>query len=59
MREETEWVETVDSGWNYLAGADREKIKKGFDSFKPDVKRPHIYGSGDAADKIVHIIRSS
>jgi UDP-N-acetylglucosamine 2-epimerase len=26
MRDETEWVETVESGWNYLAGADSNRI---------------------------------
>jgi UDP-N-acetylglucosamine 2-epimerase len=28
LREETEWVETVEAGWNTLAGTDREKIVK-------------------------------
>ncbi|RJP50893.1 MAG: UDP-N-acetylglucosamine 2-epimerase (non-hydrolyzing) [Anaerolineaceae bacterium] len=28
LRGETEWVETIQSGWNMLVGADREKIKK-------------------------------
>lgn len=25
-KENTEWVETVDAGWNVLVGADKEKI---------------------------------
>lgn len=28
LREETEWVETVEAGWNTLAGTDRERIVK-------------------------------
>jgi UDP-GlcNAc3NAcA epimerase len=28
LREETEWVETVESGWNVLAGVDERKIRK-------------------------------
>ena len=59
MREETEWIESVNVGWNYLAGANREKILKSFYGFKPKNKRPQIYGNGDASDKIVQIIKTS
>ena len=59
MREETEWVETVNAGWNFLAGADHEKINKGYYDFYPKENRPQIYGGGDAADKIVQVIKSS
>lgn len=33
LREETEWVETVKSGWNILAGADEDKIRKALRHF--------------------------
>jgi len=33
LREETEWVETVSSGWNVLAGADEVKIRKALKHF--------------------------
>jgi len=59
MREETEWVETVDAGWNMLVGANAEKICRAFCDFHPTEKRPPVYGSGDAADKIVQIIKTS
>jgi len=59
MREETEWVEAVDAGWNLLVGANHEKIISGFYDFRPEENRPQIYGDGDAADKIVKVIRSS
>ena len=59
MREETEWVETVNAGWNVLVGTDSEKIIRKFHDFYPLEKRPQVYGGGDAADKIVQVIKSS
>jgi len=55
LREETEWVETVESGMNLLTGADKLKIIRGFQ--KMSRKRPKIwpqlFGDGSAGDKIV------
>ncbi len=59
LREETEWVETVTSGWNCLTGADSSKIAARFYDFKPKGSRPDIYGDGHAADKIIKILKSS
>jgi len=58
LREETEWVETIDSGWNCLTGADSSKIAARFYDFKPKGSRPDIYGDGHAADKIIEILKS-
>lgn len=54
MRPETEWVETVNSGWNTLVGADPKRLtaaltRRDWPSSKPDL----VYGSGDAAQQIV------
>ena len=54
MRTETEWVETVEAGWNVVVGADREKIVEVVRSFKMDKPRPELYGNGRAAEKIIH-----
>jgi UDP-GlcNAc3NAcA epimerase len=54
MREETEWVETVNLGWNVLTGANTKKIIEAFhqvDSANPRVSQP--YGGGDAANRVV------
>jgi UDP-N-acetylglucosamine 2-epimerase len=53
LREETEWVETVDAGWNTLAGAESERIIQAARSFSPPVARAPLYGSGQAAAQCV------
>jgi len=56
MRTETEWIETVEAGWNVVAGADHKKIVDAAISFKPSVQRPELYGDGRAAERIVEIL---
>ncbi|SJN11470.1 UDP-N-acetylglucosamine 2-epimerase [Halomonas citrativorans] len=54
LRDETEWVETVDLGWNKLAGANKEKIlsyAREDNVFASEVAYP--YGKGNAAQKII------
>lgn len=51
MRDETEWVELVEAGWNTLSGADAHNIA----SQLGNVRRPNcdpFYGSGQAAVRI-------
>ncbi len=52
LREETEWVETTETGWNMLVGASREKIVQAVQGFRPRGKRPEIFGDGKASQKI-------
>jgi UDP-N-acetylglucosamine 2-epimerase len=56
LRNETEWVETVETGWNVLVGADSKKILAGVRTFSPPDFRPGLYGDGCAADKCVDLI---
>lgn len=52
MRDSTEWVELVDSGWNTLTGTDSEKIINAIQSLRiPDIY-PSLYGDGKCAEKI-------
>lgn len=58
LRRETEWVETVEAGWNILTGPSKEKIIRAVEEFRPDGKRPEIFGDGMASEKIAHHLGS-
>lgn len=52
LREESEWTETVTSGWNHIAGTDPEKILSIIQGLKTPTEHPDFYGAGDAAERI-------
>jgi len=56
MRDETEWVETVEVGWNRLTGADEGKILEAVETFNPPEHRPTIFGEGKAAEQFVAML---
>lgn len=56
VRGETEWVETVSDGWNYIVGNDLEKISILSSKFPKPRAWQHHYGDGQAAGKIVAIL---
>ncbi len=56
LREETEWVETIEHGWNILTGASLKKIQHAVENFTPSGDRQDLYGDGKASQKIVDIL---
>ncbi|MCK9277035.1 MAG: UDP-N-acetylglucosamine 2-epimerase (non-hydrolyzing) [Methanoculleus sp.] len=58
LRENTEWVETVEAGWNVLVGADRGEIVAMIRGFAPAGDQPPLFGDGRAAPGIAKVIRS-
>lgn len=56
MRDETEWVETVDAGWNRLVGADSSKILAAAQNIHRPVTRVIPYGDGRASSKILECL---
>jgi UDP-GlcNAc3NAcA epimerase len=52
LRESTEWVETVEGGWNRLVGSDPELIVQAARRAAPPTEHPPLYGDGHAADSI-------
>jgi UDP-N-acetylglucosamine 2-epimerase len=58
LREETEWVETVELGWNRLVGTDEGAIVAAAAELGvPDV-HPDVYGDGHAAELAVAAIET-
>ncbi|MCY1270437.1 UDP-2,3-diacetamido-2,3-dideoxy-D-glucuronate 2-epimerase [compost metagenome] len=53
LREETEWVELVEGGFNTIAGTNSELISKAISSKRELDFSPDIYGDGNSALKIV------
>ena len=56
LREETEWMETVEDGWNVLVGADKEEILHAVKEFEPRGTKQKSFGDGHAAERIVDIL---
>jgi UDP-GlcNAc3NAcA epimerase len=58
LRDETEWVETVEVGWNMLVGSHRDRIVEAVRTFAPPSARPSLYGDGSAAARCVDLMES-
>ncbi|MGH9900474.1 MAG: non-hydrolyzing UDP-N-acetylglucosamine 2-epimerase [Pyrinomonadaceae bacterium] len=59
LRPETEWVETVEAGWNVVAGADaRGIVRAAREKVWPSERPPQIFGDGAAASRIVNALVS-
>ncbi len=56
LRDETEWTDIVETGWNQLVGADTERILAGWHNFSPPAVHPPILGDGRAAARAVAAI---
>ena len=59
LRNETEWGETIKSGWNQLVGLEADKIIRAIYSLARPEAHPNLYGDGHAAERIVRILTES
>jgi UDP-GlcNAc3NAcA epimerase len=56
LRENTEWVETVELGWNRLVGSDPNAILAAVAEAGPGPEHPPLYGDGRAASLIADAV---
>ncbi len=61
LREQTEWIELVENGFNILVGSDSLKLAQAFESFKAKKSDflVDLYGNGKAAEKIAEILKKA
>ena len=58
LRNETEWIETVETGWNTLAGCDQQRIVSAFKSALIQKRPAPVFDDESATQKIVKQISS-
>ncbi len=52
LRDETEWIETLEGNWNFVVGTNKEDILKKI-NIKKFGKQSNAFGNGKAGEKIV------
>jgi len=56
LRDETEWIETLEDGWNALVGTETDDILDAIEKFNPEGTKSKSFGDGHAAEKIARIL---
>jgi len=57
LRENTEWVETIEDGWNVLVGANDGAIIKMTNDFEPKGEQRDVFGDVKAGEVIAKIFK--
>ncbi|MGN7298753.1 non-hydrolyzing UDP-N-acetylglucosamine 2-epimerase [Ferdinandcohnia sp. SAFN-114] len=58
LRDQTEWVETVNVGWNTLVNPINDDLRELVDSYEEKPYVEGLYGDGKASEKIVEYIKN-
>ena len=56
LRDTSEWVETIEVGWNVLVGDDPSALQAAVAGLVPPAARPELYGDGHAAERIAALL---
>ena len=58
LRDETEWMETVEDGWNAVVGTDTKDVVDAIRNFNPHGTKSKSFGDGHAAERIVKLLEA-
>ncbi|HLP10726.1 MAG TPA: UDP-N-acetylglucosamine 2-epimerase (non-hydrolyzing) [Flavobacteriales bacterium] len=58
LRNETEWVETVECGWNLIVGTNKQKIKDAIENFVPTTQPVDFFSKAGAAGQMAECIKN-
>jgi UDP-N-acetylglucosamine 2-epimerase (non-hydrolysing) len=58
MRDETEWRETTECGWNRMVGSDSAKIREALTADDWPESKPDLYGNGQASQRVIEVLES-
>jgi UDP-N-acetylglucosamine 2-epimerase (non-hydrolysing)/UDP-GlcNAc3NAcA epimerase len=58
LRDRTEWIETVEAGWNQLVDLDSDAALAALDRPPPAGERPELYGGGRAGERVRDLLAS-
>jgi len=56
LRDTTEWVETVDAGWNVLVDLDADAAIAALERTPPAGEQAELYGGGRAGERICAVL---
>jgi UDP-GlcNAc3NAcA epimerase len=56
LRTTSEWVETIETGWNRLVGTDPDLIVSAVRDARAPTERPDLYGDGHASERIAELL---
>jgi UDP-N-acetylglucosamine 2-epimerase len=56
LRDETEWTETLEGGWNTLVGTEPERVHAALDRSPTGPIRLDAFGNGAAAEQVVAVL---
>lgn len=59
LRDETEWVEIVEGGFNRLTGMNVDRVTAALANRTVPAERPRYYGDGNASERIAQVILAS